>query len=445
MKFVLYSILFLLSNKKASGNQFPTIGLTSHLPASLGKSNTPLAGWKRRRVDACAQYKKAAAAACFPVRSSLPVVGGEYAFAVTVGLGTPPTTKSLILDSTTDIMWTQCMPCLVNFRPQREPIFDPHKSSSYSALPCKSPQCSLLDDETQFGPSCSPQRKCVYYAADSYYTGSIGFLSMDKLSLHPVNTNSKSSTTADMLFGCSQSSWGDVVGLEAGYMGLGKGNLSIVSQTAANGYFSYCLPSNTTSQGFLALGKGSCDDRYNTNTTKFTPLIASPESDTYSSSYFIDTISIAVDGRNLEISPAVFSGGTLIDTVSTFGLLPPQAYAPLSHEFKKQMINHYRFTSAPPHTTKHNYTLDTCFFTPKPNTTKPTSVPVVTFTFRDNVEVDLDAAGTLFVVNESIVCLAFMGDTNNPPVVFANTQQKTYEVVFDVAGNRVRFVPNRCP
>ncbi|GER48654.1 eukaryotic aspartyl protease family protein [Striga asiatica] len=323
---------------------------------------------KTRRADPCAKYRKAAA--CFPVRYSIPLKGDdEYVFAVTVGLGTPPTTNSLILDSTTDIM--------------------------------------------------------------------------DKLSLHPI-ANSKLPADKDILFGCSQASWGEVVGAEAGFMGLGTGNLSIVSQTAANSYFSYCLPSNTFSQGFLALGNKGSFDKY--NNTKFTPLLStSPNDYRYSSSYFIDTISIAVDGCKLEISPAVLSGGTLIDTISTIGVLHPQAYAPLSREFKKQVINNHGFTSAPPYTTEDNHTLHTCFFTPN-NTTKPTTVPIVTFTFKDNVKVDLDASGTLFVVNKSIVCLAFLESKYYSfPVVFANTQQKTYEVVFDVAGGRVGFLPNRCP
>ncbi|GER48658.1 eukaryotic aspartyl protease family protein [Striga asiatica] len=372
------------------------------------------------KVNPCAQHTKAGA--CFPVRTSFPSEGAnEYVFAVTVGLGTPPTPNSLILDATSNIMWTQCMPCLVSYNPQRDPIFEPRKSSSYSAFSFDSPQCSLLYNETIFGPSYSPRNTCVYSAP--YYNFeavSIGFLSRDKLtSLHPNNDDCKSSAAADIVFGCSQSSWGQVVGVEAGYMGLGKGNFSIVSQTAANSYFSYCLPSNNNSLGFLALGKEEGWDKYNNNNTRFTPLLT-----------------------NLP----VFSGGTLISTVSTFGILPPQAYAPLSREFKKQMINNHGFTSAPPYTTKDNNTLDTCFFTPN-NTTKPATVPIVTFTFKNNVEVDLDASGTLFVVDKSIVCLAYIGKDDDPlfSVLFANTQQKTYEVVFDVAGKRVGFLPNSCP
>ncbi|GER44489.1 eukaryotic aspartyl protease family protein [Striga asiatica] len=64
-----------------------------------------------------------------------------------------------------------------------------------------------------------------------------------------------------------------------------------------------------------------------------------------------------------------------------------------------------------------------------------------------HVKVYLDASGTLFVVNKLIVWLAFIGRNYCPSfsVILANTQQNTYEVVFDAAGKRVGFRPNRCP
>ncbi|CAI0474260.1 unnamed protein product [Linum tenue] len=66
---------------------------------------------------------------------STPVVFDQYEFLFDLAIGTPPVTFSAILDTGSDLIWTQCAPC-VNCYPQNTPIFDPARSSSFSKLPC---------------------------------------------------------------------------------------------------------------------------------------------------------------------------------------------------------------------------------------------------------------------------------------------------------------------
>ncbi|GER54447.1 eukaryotic aspartyl protease family protein [Striga asiatica] len=82
---------------------------------------------------------------------------------------------------------------------------------------------------------------------------------------------------------------------------------------------------------------------------------------------------------------------------------------------------------------------DTCFV---PNSNK-IHVPFMSFTFQNNLQVDLDASGTLYVINKSLICLAFTnggGDLAS----FGNAQQKTSDVIHDVVGQKLGFRPGMC-
>ena len=52
----------------------------------------------------------------------------------------------------------------------------------------------------------------------------------------------------------------------------------------------------------------------------------------------------------------------------------------------------------------------------------------------------------IFVANGlSQVCLAFAGNSDaGEKAIFGNTQQKNFEVVYDVGGGKVGFAPTSC-
>lgn len=81
-----------------------------------------------------------------PAKSGAVVGSGNYI--VTVGLGTPKRDLSLIFDTGSDLTWTQCQPCTRSCYSQKEPIFDPSKSSSYANVSCSSSSCSDLTSAT---------------------------------------------------------------------------------------------------------------------------------------------------------------------------------------------------------------------------------------------------------------------------------------------------------
>ena len=76
-------------------------------------------------------------------------------FVVTVGFGTPAQNYTLSIDTGSDVSWIQCLPCSGHCYKQHDPVFDPTKSTTYSAVPCGHPQCAAA------GGKCS-NGTCVY-------------------------------------------------------------------------------------------------------------------------------------------------------------------------------------------------------------------------------------------------------------------------------------------
>ncbi|KAI7989619.1 Aspartyl protease family protein [Camellia lanceoleosa] len=79
---------------------------------------------------------------------------------------------------------------------------------------------------------------------------------------------------------------------------------------------------------------------------------------------------------------------------------------------------------------------DTCFRVKKNTTLK---IPSISFVFGGNIEVAIDYSGIL-LADSSNAFLAFLGNSNSSDLlIFGNAQQKTLDVVYDVAGGKLGF------
>ncbi|KAL4269590.1 hypothetical protein GQ457_07G043880 [Hibiscus cannabinus] len=358
-------------------------------------------------------------ATSLPAKDGSVVGTGNYV--VTVGLGTPKKDLTLIFDTGSDITWTQCQPCARSCYKQQDPIFNPSLSSTYSNISCTSSTCSSLTSATGNTPGCA-STACVYGIQYGDQSFSVGIFAKDKLTLTPTDVFD------DFLFGCGQNNQG-LFGRAAGLIGLGRDKLSLTSQTAAkyNKFFSYCLPSSSSSTGFLSFGNGGVS-----KSVEFTTLSTISQS---SSFYGINIIGISVGGQKLPISASVFTaGGAIIDSGTVITRLPPTAYSALRSEFRKLMS---QYPMAQPVSI-----LDTCYDF---SNFSSVTVPVISFNFSGSVEVQLDASGVLYVNSISQVCLAFAGNSNDTDLgIFGNTQQKTLQVVYDGAGGKLGFATGGC-
>ena len=233
----------------------------------------------------------------------------------------------------------------------------------------------------------------------------------------------------NFLFGCGQNNKGLFSGHD-GLLGLGRDKLAFPSQTAFkyNKFFSYCLPSSTSSVGFLSFGEGNGLERI-----QFTPLTTANGD---SSFYDLEITGISVNGQKLSIPASAFAtSGAIIDSGTVITRLPPVAYAALKYGFRSAMRQYPRV--------KAHTILDTCYDFRKFDSL---TIPKISFFFGGDVEVPLRSVGILYPVSESEVCLAFAanGDDDNKLAIFGNTQQRTLQVVYDVAGGRVGFSTGGC-
>ncbi|RYR10301.1 hypothetical protein Ahy_B05g078775 [Arachis hypogaea] len=183
------------------------------------------------------------------------VISNNGDFLMKLSLGSPPVEIYGLIDTGSDLVWTQCIPCN-NCYKQKNPMFEPQRSGTYSSIPCDSEECNLVPGQT-----CSPQKLCGYsYGyADSSVTQ--GVLSRETTTFS--STNGDSTVVEGIVFGCGHKNTGTFNENDMGIIGLGGGPLSLVSQVGAKyggRRFSQCLvPFHTdpNSSGTISFGEAS--------------------------------------------------------------------------------------------------------------------------------------------------------------------------------------------
>ncbi|KAL7582105.1 hypothetical protein Lser_V15G44386 [Lactuca serriola] len=351
--------------------------------------------------------------ATMPATSGTLFNSGNYI--VTIGMGTPKKDLSLIMDTGSDLTWTQCQPCSGSCYSQQDPMFSPSLSTTYSNISCTSTECSLLPSATGNLPGCR-SLTCVYgirYGDGSY---SVGEFAKEKLTL------SQNEEFENFMFGCGQTNDGDY-GTATGLLGLGSGKLSIVSQTA-NKYgkvFSYCLPSTDSSSGYLTFGKSGIS-----RNVKYTPLLTSLGGSTF---FNVKLVSMTIGNTRIAMkSSMIMDSGTVITR------LPPKAYLALRNTFRAEMTQYPL--------TKPLSILDTCY-----DLSNHTDVrmPTISMGFGQNVNVGIQPQGALIATSRDKMCLAFTGnDDDSEPSIYGNIQQMTTQIVYDMAEGKVGFSPQGC-
>ncbi|XP_008776819.3 aspartyl protease family protein At5g10770-like [Phoenix dactylifera] len=164
---------------------------------------------------------------------------------------------------------------------------------------------------------------------------------------------------------------------------------------------------------------------------KLTPMTT--ESD-MSSFYFIELIGMSVGGKDLSIPSAVFAAiRTIIDSGTTVTWLPPAAYSALRSEFRQHMSKYSPVAAFE--------ILDTCYnFTGYSRI----RVPAVALQFSAGVTLNVDASGILLFASPSQRCLAFASVDEDGFSIVRNMQQRTFDVVYDVAREMIGFGAGGC-
>lgn len=367
--------------------------------------------------------KSSQSEAQIPITSGIKIQTLNYI--VTVALGVRNLT--VIVDTGSDLSWVQCQPCRLCYT-QPEPLFNPSMSPSYASVQCSSEPCQTLQSTTGNYGACGSNAvsKCDYsvtYGDGSYTRGELG---RDRLLLGTTPVEG-------FVFGCGRNNKG-LFGGASGLMGLGRSELSLISQTSHvfAGVFSYCLPdSDSGMSGSLVLGNDT--SVFNNRTEiSYTRLVPNPQ---LSSFYILNMTGASVGGVALD--PSIFGGnGVLIDSGTVITRLPPSVYRALKDEFLKQFQG---FPSAPGFSI-----LDTCF---NLSAYDEVSIPTVKMQFEGDAEMSVDVSGMFYFVKRDAtqVCLALASLAYEDEIgIIGNYQQRNTRVVYDTKQMQVGFAKEVC-
>ncbi|CBI35367.3 unnamed protein product, partial [Vitis vinifera] len=323
---------------------------------------------------------------------------GEYF--VRIGVGSPPRSQYMVIDSGSDIVWVQCQPCTQCYH-QSDPVFDPADSASFTGVSCSSSVCDRLENAGCHAGRC---RYEVSYGDGSYTKGT---LALETLTFGRTMVRS-------VAIGCGHRNRGMFVGA-AGLLGLGGGSMSFVGQLGGQtgGAFSYCLVS-----------------------AAWVPLVRNPRAPSF---YYIGLAGLGVGGIRVPISEEVFrltelgDGGVVMDTGTAVTRLPTLAYQAFRDAFLAQTANLPRATGVA--------IFDTCYdllgFV-------SVRVPTVSFYFSGGPILTLPARNFLIPMDDAgTFCFAFAPSTSGLSIL-GNIQQEGIQISFDGANGYVGFGPNIC-
>lgn len=348
-----------------------------------------------------------------------PVHAGNGEFLMDLSIGTPSSPFLAILDTGSDLIWTQCKPCVQCFQ-QPTPIFDPSKSSTYSKLACSSNLCEALPTS-----SCKSDCEYLYTYGDSSSTQGV-------LASETFTFGSSGASVSNIGFGCGDSNQGSGFSQASGLVGLGRGPLSLISQLEL-GKFSYCLTSlDDSKKSPLLFGS---DAELKGSAPQSTPLAINPSQPSF---YYLTLKGITVGGTLLKIPSSTFAlnsdgtGGLIIDSGTSITYLEEAGYK----QVKKAFISQVKLPVAD----GSDVGLDLCFSLP--SDTSSVEVPKLVFHFDG---ADLDLPGDNYMVLDSstgLLCLTVM--ESNGLSILGNFQQQNIQILYDLENEKLSFVSAQC-
>ncbi|KAG8383870.1 hypothetical protein BUALT_Bualt04G0058600 [Buddleja alternifolia] len=367
----------------------------------------------RKRMDRLHELTHAAS----NVSINAPIHAGEGEFLMDLSIGTPPVPFSAILDTGSDLTWIQCKPCQLCFD-QPTPIFDPKKSSSFSKLPCSSDLCKALPLL-----SCN-DGKCEYLYVYGDYSTTKGVMGIETFTFENVSV-------PRIGFGCGFDNEGG--GFQgAGLVGLGRGQLSLVSQLNSP-KFSYCLmPFGSNKTSILLMGSRA--SHVNTTSIKLTtPLIKIPPTPFYLVSLKGITVGetlLPINNSNFELNKKHGYPNMIVDSGTTFTMLEESAFNLVKEEFTNQIklpVSEGEF--------------ELCLTLPPDG--GHFKVPKLIFNF-EGADLELPAENYFITdLNSGMGCLA-MEYSNIGISIFGNIQQQNYLMLYDLVKETLSFAPTQC-
>ncbi|KAL9300961.1 putative nepenthesin [Arabidopsis thaliana] len=325
-------------------------------------------------------------------------------------VGTPPFEIVAEIDTGSDIIWTQCMPC-PNCYSQFAPIFDPSKSSTFREQRCN-------------GNSCHYE---IIYADKTY---SKGILATETVTI--PSTSGELFVMAETTIGCGLDNtnlqYSGFASSSSGIVGLNMGPLSLISQMDLPypGLISYCFSGQGTSKinfGTNAIVAGDGTVAADMFIKKDNPF------------YYLNLDAVSVEDNRIATLGTPFhaeDGNIFIDSGTTLTYFP-MSYCNLVREAVEQVVTAVQV----PDMGSDNLL---CYYSDTIDI-----FPVITMHFSGGADLVLDKYNMyLETITGGIFCLAIGCNDPTMPAVFGNRAQNNFLVGYDPSSNVISFSPTNC-
>jgi hypothetical protein len=357
---------------------------------------------------------------------------GEYTMALSVG--TPPQRFVAVMDTGSDLVWLNCMPCIQCINQPHGPPFDPSLSSSYSPASCVDNACT---DFPNGQSSCAGTSSCEYYYAYGDGSSTTGDVAYETITVS--NLDGSAASISHVTFGCGHNQTGDSFYGADGLVGLGQGSFSLPSQlqNIYSDIFSYCLVGAATSTASTFLF-GSPEGVI--QGLVYTPIVTNSLIPTF---YYVGMTGITVGRTQLDLPIGTFdiyfdgSGGVIMDSGTTLTYLNNAAYLAVVQEVQS-LVNY-------PVVDGSLFQMGLCY--DLTGITNP-SFPSMAFQFEDangaTIDFQLTPENLLIELQTpSLVCLSIL-PTDQVTSIIGNIAQQDHHMVFDRVSNQVGWVSTTC-
>ncbi|KAG9150332.1 hypothetical protein Leryth_027704 [Lithospermum erythrorhizon] len=387
------------------------------------------------------------------------------------------------MDTGSDLVWLPCTPftcilCEGKYDPKT--IANPRPLNLTSATPitCKSRACMSVHSSRSTSNLCAiancplediETSDCDHFACPNFYfayaDGSfVGKLYNDNLE---IPFSSPKLNIQNFTFGCAHTALGEPIGVA----GFGRGTLSMTSQLAntfpeIGNHFSYCLVSHSfdqtrvRKQSPLILGRyfskkesenGEIDDVVSKDMV-FTPMLENPKHPYF---YCVGLEGISLGRTRIE-SPQCLkdvdskgNGGMVVDSGTTFTMLPAKFHENVVAEFRTRVDKVYNRASH----IEENTGLSPCYYI-----NDDISVPKLVLHFGGNSSVAMPRKNYFYEFidggddgkrKRKVGCLMLMNggdeaESSGPAGLLGNYFQQGFEVVYDLEEKKLGFARRKC-
>uniref|UniRef100_A0ACD5TYZ1 Uncharacterized protein n=1 Tax=Avena sativa TaxID=4498 RepID=A0ACD5TYZ1_AVESA len=348
-------------------------------------------------------------------------------------IGSPPQRAEALIDTGSDLIWTQCSTCLQgrgsSCVEQGLPFYNASKSDSFHPVPCNDTLCLANDDN-----SCAKDGSCAFEA--SYGAGNAaGSIGTELFTFQ--------NGSAKLTFGCVNElsiTPGSLDGA-SGLIGLGRGPLSLVSQTGAT-KFSYChtpyLRSNATTGASRHLFVGtSASLTTGSSAVMSMSFVEGPKGYPF---YYVPLVGITVGNTRLSISPTVFAlkeggvGGVIVDSGTSATLLVDGAYHPMREELGRQLNG----SLVPP---PAGSGMDLCVAVVREKTVP---LPSMVFHFSGGADMVLPPENCWAPLDSSTSCMVMGSSSIGFFSTIGNFQLQNKHLLYDLAKDQLSFQTADC-